>query len=81
VALHLGFKNVMYYGLRGDTAAYKIEYTQKAGGKVVCGKQQMLSGPRAHTLLEEAIMCSYGQKSGNLLQLLKLHDKQTFIQL
>jgi hypothetical protein len=26
-------------------------------------------------------MCSYGQKSGNLLQLLKLHDKQTFIQL
>jgi fructose-1,6-bisphosphatase/inositol monophosphatase family enzyme len=81
VAFQSGLKNVMYYGVRGDDDAYKIEYTQKAGGKVACSEQQKLSGPREHTSLDKAIICSYGQKSGNLLELLKLHDKPTFVQL
>jgi fructose-1,6-bisphosphatase/inositol monophosphatase family enzyme len=81
VALQSENRTYMYYALGHEDNAFKIEYTQKTDGKVSFGQEIKLKGPAIDKLLKDASVCSYGQKSGNLLELLKLNNKHKLIQI
>lgn len=81
VAVQLGLTNYMYYALGPEDNAFKIEY-KETDGVWSCGEDIKLKlAIDKDKSLEDASVCSYGQKSSNLLELLKLNNKHKFIQM